>query len=99
MPEERPYEVSWLPEAQRDLAEIRRIPREPAQSRAITNVLRYMLERLRQAPLAVGEIYRARGNVVEHSAVWEIIGFDFAVDTKHRFVVVRRCFEMDRREN
>jgi hypothetical protein len=50
-----------------------------------------MDERLRQDTVALGEVYRIRGGVVDHFAVRRFLAIHFAVDVQRKFVLVRAC--------
>ena len=60
-------------------------------SNALAGLVRAMDDRLRRNPVDVGEVYRARGAVEEHLAVYQFLAIDFAVDTNRKFALVRSC--------
>ena len=91
MPHEPPYRVSWARKAIIQLKEFARVARESGGATKLARVVRALDERLRNDPVALGEVYRSRGAVEEHLAVNEFLAINFAVDTGRKFVLVRDC--------
>lgn len=93
---ELPYRVFWSRPAIDALKEWGKTTRGADGDRELAQIVRTLDERLRREPLEVGEIYRARGVVQEHLAVYHFIAIDFAVDRQRRFVLVRVCRALSR---
>lgn len=94
MPDEGQYRVSWSPIAMDALREIAQARRGPGRGSELAQTLRALDERLRREPLTVGEVYRSRGVVEEHLAVYQFLAIDFAVDTARGLVMVRDCHSL-----
>jgi hypothetical protein len=85
------YLVVWSRNAISGIKEFAERSRPVGGGQELGRLLRLIDHRLRDDPLAVGEVYRSRGHVVEHCAVQDFVGIDFAIDTERRLVLVRQC--------
>jgi hypothetical protein len=90
-PETSPYRVAWAPRAVTALQELRPRAADFGGSNELARVVKALDDRLRRDPLSLGEVYRSRGAVAEHLAVFEFLAIDFAIDTQRNFVLVRDC--------
>jgi hypothetical protein len=90
MPDDLPYRVSWSRTAVEALNELARRASDPIRRAELARVARAIDDRLRRAPLTLGEAYRARGAVEERLAVVEFLAVDFAADAVRKFVLVRK---------
>jgi len=84
MPEESSFQVQWSRRAIDTL-------KQRAGDKELARMVRSVDQQLRRDPLQVGEVYRVRGRVKEHLAVYQALAIDFAVDTQRKFVLVRTC--------
>jgi hypothetical protein len=91
MPDPSEYRVGWLQNAVTAIRDFLQASPPIERRQALAALLRGFDERLRREPLEVGEIYRSRGNVVEHHAAKDFLAIEFAVDTARKLVVVRKC--------
>jgi hypothetical protein len=91
MADPAPFRVGWSAGAVQTLEEARTRGEEFGGPQELARVIRRADERLRQDPLAFGEVYRSRGAIDEHLAVLEFLAVDFAIDRERQFVFVRTC--------
>jgi hypothetical protein len=91
MPDNVPYRVSWSRTAVAALTDLAKGASNPGRRTELARVVRLIDDRLRQAPVEFGEVYRIRGTVEEHLAALEFLAVDFAVDTARKFVLVRKA--------
>jgi hypothetical protein len=86
------YQVYWLPDVQNALRELAEKARGLGILDALKQAVAQTTARLEQDPLEVGELCRQKGDIVEQAAANDLIWVNFAVDTKRKVVVVRRCW-------
>jgi hypothetical protein len=96
IPENAPYRVAWSRRPVNVLKELRERAHEFGGGGELARVIKALDERLRRQPVSLGEVYRTRGTVAEHLAVYEFLAIDFAVDTERKFVLVRDCRVLSR---
>ncbi len=82
------FTVQWSQRAIRVLHELKSLRSADAIGRAVRSID----SKLRQDPMQVGEVYRVKGAIQEFHAIHKFIAFNFAVDTKRRLVLVRKCY-------
>jgi hypothetical protein len=90
MPNDLPFRVTWSLQVRQTLKRLAGQADETTRS-ALVQIVRSLDDRLRRNPLAVGEIYRSRGGILEHLAVSDFLAIEFAVDQGRKFVLVRGC--------
>src|SRR5437868_4932615 len=90
MPGDVSYRVVWSRRAMNALRELGRKRRKFGTGK-LAQVVRDLDQKLRREPLEVGEVYRSRGAVAAHLAIYEFLAIDFAIDKQRKLVLVRDC--------
>jgi len=86
-----PFEVSWSRESLDSARSLLVQARAVGWANDLARILQDINGRLKHQPLDFGEVYRSRGVVHEHLAVYRGISINFAIDTQNHFVLVRSC--------
>jgi len=90
------YHVLWLSDARNTLRELAQKARERGVLESFKLAITELNERLEREPIEVGELYRTRGNIEDHSAAYKVVSIDFGVDKERKVVCVRWCVEFPR---
>jgi hypothetical protein len=91
MATEGSFQTFWLPQARKSLEELARRAKAAGIGRELAALVKTLEARLIDDPLALGEVYRIRGAVQEHTAIHGFLAVDLGIDVQKKVVVVRTC--------
>jgi len=92
------FQVVWSAPARLTLEDLLDQFTDADQKQSLRGTVVELDQRFRANPAALGEIYRRRGAIAEHSLVYGILGGDFAIDEMRKIVYVRKLRLMARRD-